>query len=283
MSGGKRGRILVLSENTAGGTGLLAEHGLSFWIEYGGRRILFDTGQGMVLLHNAARLGVPLDTVDAIVLSHGHYDHTGGLKDVLNVANGPEIYAHPAAFAPKYACSPSGSPRDIGIPNLDEQTVRAKSTLVLTDGPTDVFPGVRVTGPVPRTNEYEDTGGRFFRDAACSKPDTFPDDQALYLEAGDGLVVVLGCAHAGVINTLKHIQQLTNGKPVHTLMGGMHLVSANPERLDRTVRDLRAFGIRRLLPAHCTGFPAMARLMHEFPAQYGQCHVGTVVEIENAE
>lgn len=282
-NGNEKGcRIVVLSENTAGGQGILAEHGLSFWIEYGERHILFDTGQGMVLLHNARRLHVPLDSVDAVVLSHGHFDHTGGLGDVLNMATAPEVYAHPAVFTHRYACSDSGWAREIGIPDLDETSVRAKASLVLTLEPAEVAPGVHATGPIPRTTDYEDTGNRFFTDAACSKPDAFPDDQALYLDTARGLVVVLGCAHAGVINTLNYIHDLTGGKRIHTLMGGMHLVSAGEGRLDRTVEYLRGFGIERLMPAHCTGFTATARLAREFPAHFVSCRAGAVIEIECA-
>lgn len=273
-------RITVLVENTATGQGLLAEHGVSFWIERNGTRVLFDTGQGYVLGNNAERLNVDLKTADALVLSHGHFDHTGGLAETLEVL-APPVYVHPHAFAPRYACAPGMPARDIGMPGLDEAAVREKTRLVWTEGPTEVAPGLFATGPVPRRTAFEDTGGPFFLDPEGSEPDTFPDDQALYFESRQGTVIVLGCAHAGVINTVEHVRALTGNRPVFMVLGGMHLVAASPERMDQTVEAFRRIGVRHLLAGHCTGFPAMARLWQEFPDQYSPCPTGTVLEIKD--
>jgi len=272
------GRITVLVENTAGGRGLLAEHGLSFWIELDGKRILFDTGQGKVLRGNARRLGIRLETMDGIVLSHGHYDHTGGLRDVLCSARRVALYAHPAAFRPKYARNRDGTARDVGMSALDEQIVRELAELVWVEGPTEVCEGLQLTGPVPRTTDFEDTGGAFFKDRDCTEPDDLVDDQAAFVETSAGTVVILGCAHAGVINTLRHVQTLTDSRSIHTVIGGMHLLNASPERMDKTVTELRRLDVRRLLPCHCTGFAAMARLWNEFPGRCTAGPVGTVVE-----
>lgn len=271
-------RITVLVENTAGGPGLLAEHGLSFWIEFGKHRILFDTGQGYVLKHNADRLGILLDTAEGLVLSHGHYDHTGGLADTLETQTSPVLFLHPAALKPRFARRPDGTAREIGMPEHCINLAKEKARLLWTKEPTSIFEGISVTGPIPRQTAYEDSGGPFFIDNACQQPDPFLDDQALYMETGKGTVVVLGCAHAGVINTLKYVQDITNHRPIHSVIGGMHLVAASRERIEQTVAELRQLNIQYLMPLHCTGFYAMARLYHEFPEKYRHCPVGTKVE-----
>jgi 7,8-dihydropterin-6-yl-methyl-4-(beta-D-ribofuranosyl)aminobenzene 5'-phosphate synthase len=273
------GRITVLVENTAGGRGLLAEHGLSFWIEWNGKHVLFDTGQGHVLLNNAKRLDIRLDYIDAVVLSHGHYDHTGGLGDVLRNSRATTVYAHPTAFEAKYARNADGSARDVGMLGLDEQMVRDMAELVLVDGPTEICAGLRLTGPVPRTTDFEDTGGAFFRDEGCTERDQLIDDQAAFIETQAGTIVILGCAHAGVINTLRHVQTLTGNSPIDTVIGGLHLLHASPERMDKTVTELRRLNVRRLLPCHCTGMAAVVRLWQEFPGRCAACPVGTVLEV----
>ena len=272
------GTMTVLVEDTAARRGLLAEHGLAFWIELGGKRILFDTGQGMALGANARTLGIRPGMADAIVLSHGHYDHTGGLADVLRTAPGTPVYAHPAACKPKYARNPDGTGRDIGMPGLDASMARDQDAFVWVEGPTEICGGLMLTGPVPRTTDFEDTGGAFFKDAACTEPDDLMDDQAAFFETANGTTVILGCAHAGVINTLHYVRTLT-GSRIHTVVGGMHLLHANPARMERTVNELRRLGARRLMPCHCTGTAAVARLWSEFPHRCAACPVGTVLDL----
>ncbi|MGQ9652357.1 MAG: MBL fold metallo-hydrolase [Phycisphaerae bacterium] len=277
----KKVRITVLVENTAESPGLLAEHGLAFWIEAGSQCILFDTGQGGVLVSNACRLGISLSRVDAVVLSHGHYDHTGGLAEALRGNRPNAIYAHPDALKPKFARNKDGTSREIGIPVACEQAVdRRRGQLVLTEGPTAVFNGLMVTGPVPRVTEFEDTGGPFFLDPQCRSPDPIVDDQAVFFESTQGTVVLLGCAHAGVINTLRYVRQLTGERPIHTVLGGMHLVGASAQRLKRTIDELREMNIHRLGPAHCTGRAATAALWDALPDRCVPCHVGTQVEFD---
>ena len=273
-------RATILVENTAHKQDLLAEHGLAFWIETGQTRVLFDTGQGNVLLHNASRLGVELELADAVVLSHGHYDHTGGLAGVLRLASRAKVYTHPAALRPKYARDTDGAVRSIGISSDSESAARdVAKELIWTKGPVEIARGLFATGEIPRVTDFEDTGGAFFLDEECQQPDPLIDDQAVFCESPSGSVVFLGCAHAGVINTLRHIRQLTSGRPVHTVVGGMHLVGAGPRRMDRTVAELRRLGVRRLAPAHCTGPAATARLWSEFPARCVPSHVGTAMEV----
>jgi 7,8-dihydropterin-6-yl-methyl-4-(beta-D-ribofuranosyl)aminobenzene 5'-phosphate synthase len=272
-------RITVLVENTAHGPDVLAEHGLSYWIEHNGKHILLDSGQGGVLATNAYKLKIPLYDLDALILSHGHYDHTGGVAEALKHDRPVAVYAHPAAFAKKYARNNDGTARAIGMPYPSERAIRAsRNQLVHTTQSTVVFGGLTVTGPVPRPAGFEDTGGPFFLDEACTQPDPLEDDQSVFIDTADGTVVLLGCAHSGVINTLHYIRQLTDNRPIHTVIGGMHLVGSSSRRIERTIEELKQLGIRRLAPAHCTGMPATVALWNTFLGQCQTSPVGTTFQ-----
>jgi len=274
-------RVTVLVENTAFGRHTLGEHGLAYWIEAGEHRVLFDTGQTPEsLLHNAEHLSIDLSTADAVVLSHGHYDHTGGLESVLELTDKAKIFLHPGALKRRYSRQKDGKVLAIGIPpGMTEAHIRSQTaSLAWTDGVTELVPGIHVTGYVHRENDFEDTGGAFFLDEECRHPDPIEDDQAVFFDTSEGTVVLLGCAHAGVVNTLRSVRAETGGRPIHTVIGGMHLVNASPERMDRTIDALRELDVERLAPAHCTGARAQAILAAEFPDTWEPTHVGSRFE-----
>jgi 7,8-dihydropterin-6-yl-methyl-4-(beta-D-ribofuranosyl)aminobenzene 5'-phosphate synthase len=264
--------ITQLVENTADAMGLLGEHGVAWLIEADEHCVLFDTGQGQTLRHNAGRLGLSLDRVEAIALSHGHYDHTGGLMDALAMTGPVDLYLHPAALEPKY----NRDGRAIGTPFPDADTLRTHTRrLIISSTPTRLAPGIGLTGEIPRRHAIEDTGGPFYRDAQCGQPDLIPDDQALYLDTPAGLVVLLGCGHSGVVNTLEHIQALTDQRPIHAVIGGTHLLRADTDRLAFTAQALERFDVAYLAPIHCTGLPAVCYFRDRFPAQFRESPVGT--------
>ena len=263
--------ITQLAENTAGGPGLLAEHGVSFHIEADGRHLLFDTGQGLALKHNAQQLAIPMASVEGIILSHGHYDHAGGLMEALELTGPVVLYLHPEALEAKF----NRNGREIGSPIDDMHKLEPRVKQVIpTRQPTEILPDVHVTGEIPRKHLIEDTGGPFYRDEGRSQTDELPDDQALYIETAEGLVVLLGCGHSGVINTLEYIQELTGGMPVHTVIGGMHLLRATQERLAFTGDKLEQVNIACLAPNHCTGLEAVCYFKHRFPQAFQESKVG---------
>jgi len=261
-------KLTVLVDNIADRE-LAAEHGFSVLIEADGARILFDTGQGTALPRNAGQMGIALHGLDALALSHGHYDHTGGIPEVLRQDPDVRVYAHPDLFNPRYSRRDTPPHKPIGIPQSASETLgRHLTNGTWTSAPTRIIDGVWVTGSIPRTNPFEDAGGHFFLDPECQRPDPIEGDQALWVHTAKGIVVILGCAHAGVVNTLNHIARLTGAEAFFAVVGGMHLVNANQERLLRTLEAFKHYHVQLIGPCHCTGTQAHAFLRESFPDKY---------------
>ncbi len=270
-------RVTVLVENTVNAGGLMAEHGLAYYLQAGEKTILFDTGQTELLIGNSRRLGIDLAGVNTVVLSHGHYDHSSGLKHVLPLSPQARIFLHPDALASKYVRNQDGSARSIGMIAEMAEALRNRPKVHWTTQPTEIGGGIFATGPIPRDTDFEDVGGSFYLDQVCRQPDLLWDDQALFYDSPRGLHVILGCAHAGVINTLQHVRQIAGGKSIYAVMGGMHLLSASQRRLDYTIAALHQIGVQRIGLAHCTGFSAAAALWSAFPGKCFYCSTGSRV------
>jgi 7,8-dihydropterin-6-yl-methyl-4-(beta-D-ribofuranosyl)aminobenzene 5'-phosphate synthase len=261
--------VTILSNNLVQRRELLAEHGLSYWIQHKEKTILFDTGQGMVFEHNARKLNIDLQHCDVLVLSHGHYDHTGGVSAFLGqVHSDLKIYYHGDVMQHRYNKKPGGEVLDIGISNHDKECLQAwHRTIKFVKEPTEIIPDLFATGPVPRNNDFETIGKNFFLNKQCTRHDDIFDDQSLYLRTDKGIVVLLGCAHAGVINTLHYIRHITEGGPIRVVMGGMHLKGASKERIEKTIEALRELNIPHIGPCHCTGIEATEEISRAFPEQ----------------
>lgn len=275
-------RIITLSENTAGQMEVLGEHGLSFLIEVDGEALLFDTGQTGVFLDNAKALDVDLSSVRTVVLSHGHQDHSGGLERLLRDTGEMDILAHPDALLPKYAVPKEKGERtrEIGLPWSEAEIERIGGRFRLSAAPRWIAEDVLLTGQVPRRTDFECVSDRFrTKRNGDLVQDELLDDQTLVVRTRDGLVVICGCAHSGVINTLQYAVERTGEERIVMLLGGIHLVGAKPERIERTVQEFERFDIGKIAVSHCTGWKACCRMYRAFGDRFVPNNVGGEIRL----
>jgi 7,8-dihydropterin-6-yl-methyl-4-(beta-D-ribofuranosyl)aminobenzene 5'-phosphate synthase len=273
-------KITTLSENTASENsadrGYLAERGLSILVEADGLKVLFDTGAGISTVHNAQLMGVDLSAVDRIVLSHGHYDHTGGLREVMRRTGRKEVIAHPAVWGRKYAEIGTVRERYIGIPFVRELLEVLGASFTLSEEPVKLSANMMTSGEIPMITEYEAVDADLYvKEGEEQRPDIVPDDLALIIDTEFGLVVILGCGHRGIVNTLRHAQKLTGKELIYAAIGGTHLLHASQEHLEKTAYDLKTIGVQYLGVSHCTGFAASAYLAREFGNAFFLNNAGT--------
>lgn len=274
-------QITTLSENTAHTTRLLAEWGLSILVEADGHRILLDTGSSFSAAYNAIALGVDLSQIDKIVFSHGHFDHTGGLLHILKMMKRQtEVIAHPDIWAAKYGRRPGEKEQYAGVPFPKEAAESSGASFKLTREPVWISENIVTSGEIPMLTEYEEIDPiLYIKEKGELKPDPLWDDQALFIKCEKGLIIILGCAHRGVINTIKHAQKLTGIESIYAVIGGTHLVRASPQRMDLTIAELLSFGIQRLGACHCTGLAASAILAQTFGEAFFFNNAGTCITL----
>jgi 7,8-dihydropterin-6-yl-methyl-4-(beta-D-ribofuranosyl)aminobenzene 5'-phosphate synthase len=274
-------RITILCENSVGPlSGTLGEHGFSALIEPSdGDPLLFDTGQGLSLLHNARRMNKDLSRVRQVAISHGHYDHAGGLMPLLDECGAKQVYCHPSVFRPRFRVKDTGECNPIGIPASREELEAAGATFDLSKKYRVIAPGISLTGEVPRVTDFETGDQGLYSDCTGQDLDNTPDDQSLVLETGKGLVLVLGCCHAGLVNTVEHVAYMTGRRDIYAVIGGTHLGFCSQEQIGKTVAALRTLGIKKLAASHCTGFAASARLSRELPVEFQTAMVGYTLEV----
>jgi 7,8-dihydropterin-6-yl-methyl-4-(beta-D-ribofuranosyl)aminobenzene 5'-phosphate synthase len=269
---------------------LLAEHGLSLLVkvQHGAEKhtILFDTGyNSMGVLHNMAKLAVDTNEMEAIVLSHAHMDHTGSLHPILQKISDPiPLVVHPDAFLyPRFIEEKDGTKRRFPRTLVREELSQRNVELLESKNPTPILnETILVTGEVERTTAFEKgmPNALIERDGSLQR-DPVTDDQALVMNLKEkGLVVVSGCSHTGIVNTVCYAKKLTGVEKVHAVLGGFHLSGAFYEKiLDQTINELKALSPAVVVPMHCTGRKAMEQFSREFPSSFVLNSVGSRITL----
>lgn len=283
--------ITTLVENSAMST-LLGEWGLSLFLEITDakdrkRKVVFDTGmEKRALLQNIKLLKKDLKDLDCIVISHGHLDHTATIAEIVKASGGTKVYAHPHTFLPRYHVAKDGKKRRLGVPEGEgiAEIEEAGGKVILTTKPNEILPGLWTTGEIPRTT-FENIidlpkGEKLVININGKETnDKILDDQSLCAHVKDvGVYAITGCAHSGLINTLRHIQKMTGSKQIAGVIGGTHLIDRTDKYIQQTITQLNKFGISLISPCHCTGFKAQTKLWEAFPNTFVLNYSGRIIE-----
>jgi 7,8-dihydropterin-6-yl-methyl-4-(beta-D-ribofuranosyl)aminobenzene 5'-phosphate synthase len=271
-------RVIVLSTMLAESKGV-GEWGFSALVDADGQKILFDTGKFPdTVLRNSRELGIDLSTIEEVILSHNHIDHTGGLATLrreLSKSN-PKALSRAHVGRGIFWERPGDKPEESAL-TVRKAYEELGGAFIEHAGPAEIHPGMWLTGPVPRVypeKNWSDVSK--VRSPEGLVEDTIPEDQSLVIETESGLVVISGCGHAGIINTLEYARKTVEDAPIHAALGGFHLFRASSEHLAWTGGKLHEMGLQNFLGAHCTGIEAVFRLRESAGLERDHCLVGSV-------
>ena len=273
--------VCVVDNAVQRGSRFWGEHGLAFLIETEVGRLMFDTGRsGTILLHNLRMLGVEPETIDALAISHAHYDHTGGLPLLLEyLRSGTPLFANPDLFRERFSRR-EVQPKRIGL-SLTREELATGLALNLNARPQEILPGLWTTGEILERPEAEGKSDyHLMREGQGLVADVYRDDMALVLQSGDKLILLCGCCHAGLLNTLAHVERVFD-RPIGIVAGGLHLTGATAADLRRASEVLAAMpALQHVWPNHCTGEAAFVALTQILgPSVVRPCPAGTVLEL----
>lgn len=274
-------RVSVLANDCARKRNMLAEHGLSLFIEAGNRKILFDAGQTNVFAKNAQTMNINISGIDYAVISHGHYDHTGGIPEFLRNNTKAKIYTNPLAFSAKYKkLNDTENYDDIGIPwDIDSKEVDS-SRFELNNKPVYIDDDMLLSGEIPDVTDYEKVSANLYTEGAEGyAPDMLLDEQMLIVKDKGGIHIFLGCSHRGVANSINHAKALFPEEKILTAAGGMHMENVSLERIKKTVMHMLNAGVQRVIPLHCTGLTAVNEMRRVYGSNCCICSAGDIIKV----
>jgi 7,8-dihydropterin-6-yl-methyl-4-(beta-D-ribofuranosyl)aminobenzene 5'-phosphate synthase len=271
--------ITILCDNSISKSGFIGEHGFSLLIEREDEKYLFDTGPGISLPLNLKTLNKDLKSLNKVFLSHGHYDHTGGLKWVIQQVGKVEVMAHPGVFSVHMALNPqdTGEPsRYIGCRFTQDELEQSGATFSFIDHTREVRPGLWfVTGIKPDPEKLPNDARLVIPQGEGFVRDPLKDDASLLLETDGAPILVLGCAHAGVFNILDHIRENMGITKLRAILGGTHLMFFEPKDVHRAIDKFEEFSIDLVGVSHCTGFQAAVELSKHFGDRFRLASAGS--------